>query len=452
MNKFHPLVESNINKFIDTSSPSESTLEDFLSAISKAYFKLEEDQEILEHSLRLSLRELQQINEQMEATLKAFPDVLLILGSDGTILDIKTGQTANNSFFSPTLIGRKFNDITIPELREKLVGGVNKVLETNTVVEVEYSLCMGSKTIHFEARFVCAQKNRSKIIVIIRDVSKQKLMQMKLLQAQKLEAIGSLAAGIAHEINTPIQYVGNNLIFLQSEMESVVKILEECQVFLSSMGEEVDSSKRAKNLEEKMGSIDLGFLIEEIPLAIRESIEGVNSVTKIVKSMKEFSHPGSEEKVQVDLNRSVESTINVAKNEWKYVAELHLVLDSSMGLVPCFPADLNQVILNLVINAAHALKEKQIKIGRRDQKGDIYVRTRKSTKAFFIEIEDNALGIPLEYHKRVFDPFFTTKEVGEGTGQGLALCRSIVDDKHGGNISFNSEEGVGTIFILELPI
>jgi len=165
--------------------------------------------------------------------------------------------------------------------------------------------------------------------------------------------------------------------------------------------------------------------------------------------MKEFSHPGTKEKVPLDLNHAIESTITVARNEWKYVADLDVDLDPSLPPTACQPGEFNQVILNLIVNAAHAIAEVIAKGG--PAKGKIRIQTRNSEQWAEIRIQDTGSGIPEKVRSRIFDPFFTTKAIGKGTGQGLAIARSVVVDKHGGSIHFETEEGAGTTFVIRLP-
>ncbi|MBI3300896.1 MAG: HAMP domain-containing histidine kinase [Deltaproteobacteria bacterium] len=173
-------------------------------------------------------------------------------------------------------------------------------------------------------------------------------------------------------------------------------------------------------------------------------------MTKIVRAMKEFSHPGSEEKVETDLNRAIETTITVARNEWKYVAELATDLDSSLPPVPCLPGEFNQVILNLIINAAHAIAV--VVSEGSTSKGTITVSTRHDGDWAEIRVSDTGTGIPEAIRAKIFAPFFTTKEVGKGTGQGLAIAHSVIVDKHKGTIGFETEVGRGTTFIIRLPL
>jgi signal transduction histidine kinase len=190
-------------------------------------------------------------------------------------------------------------------------------------------------------------------------------------------------------------------------------------------------------------------LKEEVPRAIEQTLDGVNRVAKIVRAMKEFSHPSSEGKVAADVNRLIDNTITVANNEWKYVADLVRDFDPSLPLVPCIAGELNQVILNLIVNAAHAIGE-SIKADP-GRKGIITITTRAAEAGVEIRVKDTGTGIPVEARAKIFDPFFTTKAVGKGTGQGLTIAHGVIVKKHGGRLSFETEMGVGTTFVIHLP-
>jgi PAS domain S-box-containing protein len=273
--------------------------------------------------------------------------------------------------------------------------------------------------------------------------------QSKIVQSEKLVSIGQLAAGIAHEINTPIQYVGDNIRFFQEAFSEFLKVTEKYEKipdFLSS--DEADTKVMVDEIEKVLNLADLEYLKKELPEALTQSIEGVDRVAAIVRSMKEFSHPGISEKIEVDINSSIESTITVSRNEWKYVAEMKTILDRTIPLVPCLPGELNQVFLNIIINASHAIAEKVKESG---DKGIICIETLKNKDFVEVRISDTGGGIPEKIQNKIFDPFFTTKEVGKGTGQGLSISYPVVVEKHGGELFFETEEGIGTTFIIKLP-
>jgi PAS domain S-box-containing protein len=291
-----------------------------------------------------------------------------------------------------------------------------------------------------------------------RDITQQMALEAQLHQAQKLEAVGSLAAGIAHEINTPIQFVGDNVRFLSDAFGELTRLLQRTDELVNSLGDHPELSARVKEFIEAQQDADLGYLKEEVPRAVEQTLDGVARVAKIVRAMKDFSHPDQGEKGLADLNRALQSTLTVAHNELKYVADVVTDFDSALSSVWCHLGDLNQVFLNLLVNAAHAIAG--VVGDGSHEKGTITVTTRcaKITgdpgriEGVTISIADTGTGIPEGVRDRVFEQFFTTKEVGRGTGQGLAIARAVVVEKHGGRIWFDTEMGKGTTFHVYLPV
>jgi signal transduction histidine kinase len=282
------------------------------------------------------------------------------------------------------------------------------------------------------------------------DITERKGLEEQLRQAQKLEAIGQLAAGIAHEINTPAQYVGDNATFLQETWPALEAVLQAClQLRVEAAAGPIAPESIAKLLQ-YTEKADPTYLLGEIPQAIAQALEGVQRISKIVRAMKEFSHPGSEGKCAIDINRAIETTIAVARNEWKYVADIDTSFADDLPAVVCLAGEFNQVILNLLINAAHAIGD-AVK-GRSGSKGTITIATRRHGEWMEVQISDTGSGIPENIRARIFEPFFTTKEVGKGTGQGLALAHAVIVKKHHGKIWFESEIGKGTTFFLRLPL
>jgi PAS domain S-box-containing protein len=281
------------------------------------------------------------------------------------------------------------------------------------------------------------------------EVTERKVLREQLLQAQKLESVGQLAAGIAHEINTPTQYIGDNVRFLQDAFQDLKSLLSSYERWFSAAGKNGLSGALLEEAAATVDKADAGYLLEEIPKAIDQTLEGVSRVAALVNAMKEFSHPDTKEKSPLDLNRAIASTITVARNEWKYVADLETEFDSSLAAVSCHPGEFNQVILNLIVNAAHAIADVARAGG--PQRGSIKVQTRSWPEWAEVRIRDSGTGIPEKLRTRIFDPFFTTKEIGKGTGQGLAIARSVIVGKHGGSLDYETEEGKGTTFIIRLP-
>ena len=283
------------------------------------------------------------------------------------------------------------------------------------------------------------------VVCVGSDLSEKRHMEIELRHAQELESVGQLAAGVAHEVNTPIQFVGDSLHFLRdafADLEGILAAYIELRRAVTARGEHTELCSK---IAEEEDEADLAFLREEVPAAFARAADGVSRVSGIVGAMKEFAHPGSDQMEPVDINDAIETTLTVAKNEYKYFAEVDLQL-GELPAVSCRAGDINQVILNLVINAAHAIEATE-----NDERGRIGVRTAVDGDHAVIEVSDTGTGIPEDVRGRIFDPFFTTKKVGKGTGQGLSITHKIVVEKHGGEISFDTQLGVGTTFRVRLP-
>ncbi|HCG04258.1 MAG TPA: histidine kinase, partial [Desulfovibrio sp.] len=296
------------------------------------------------------------------------------------------------------------------------------------------------------AHFVCT----------IEDVSERLMLQAQLLQAQKLESIGQLASGIAHEINTPIQFVGDNARFLGTAATALDATIAGYDGLLrrAVSGPGCDDGgtllDEAARLREQH---DVDFVLAELPAAVRQVQEGVERVSGIVRALREFSHPDAGGKTPVDINAGLANTVTVCRNEWKYVADVRLDLAPDLPLVQGHAGDLNQVFMNLLVNAAHAVGDRLRDQGaEQDERGVITVSSRVADGAVVVAVRDDGTGIAPDVLPRIFDPFFTTKEVGRGTGQGLAIARNLVVNKHGGRLEVESEPGRGTLFTVHLPV
>jgi PAS domain S-box-containing protein len=328
----------------------------------------------------------------------------------------------------------------------------------DSIMEEEITNEQGNvRTIVTKKTLLTDNAGNAQIVGIIRDVTDMKnaekdraAMEIQLRQGQKLEAIGQLAAGIAHEINTPIQYISDNIRFLQDAFNDLTKVMEAYDSLMPEANNNNSKIISFDDVKTVVENADLKYLIEEIPQAFTQSLEGLNRVASIVQAMKEFSHPGGEEKQAIDLNHAISNTVTVCRNEWKYVAEIVMDLDPALPLVPCLPGDFNQVILNLIVNASHAIAD--VIDNHEKHKGTIRISTRQDKDWAEIRIADTGTGIPEEHQEKVFTPFFTTKPVGKGTGQGLAISRSVIVGKHHGTIDFETESGKGTVFIIRLPL
>lgn len=279
------------------------------------------------------------------------------------------------------------------------------------------------------------------------DLERRKALESQLAHAQKMESVGQLAAGVAHELNTPIQFVGDNIDFLKSSFEDVETLLEAVDSLLSDCRDDQRLTQKVNLIDQIREQIELEYLREEVPLAAVQALEGTKSLTRIVKAMKVFSHPSTQSFEKVDLNQLIESTLDVSRSEWKYHATLRKNLCDELPLVDCMPGELGQALLNLIVNAANAMSDDTAGVN-----SVLAVETRREGDYAVIEVSDTGCGIPEEIRHRVFDPFFTTKGVGEGTGQGLSISYRIVVKLHKGAMSFSSNVGEGTTFQIRLPL
>ncbi|MBI2236408.1 MAG: hypothetical protein HYU60_05555 [Magnetospirillum sp.] len=283
-------------------------------------------------------------------------------------------------------------------------------------------------------------------IISIRDIQVQKAAQRDAAQASRLASVGQLAAGIAHEINTPAQYVGDNIRFCGNALTKLIPLLGAVEALLRSSANDENLTDGARRIVDAAGDADLGYLREEVPQALRDALEGVRQIARIVLSMKEFAHPGGSGMMMADINRAIENTLVVSHNSWKHAAVVETDLAAGLPPLPCHLPEINQVLLNLVTNAVDA-----IEASGKPLPGRITVSTRETADGVVIRVEDNGIGVPEPLRDRIFDPFFTTKPVGKGTGQGLAISRDIVVGKHRGRLEVGGKDGVGAVFTVWIP-
>ena len=270
----------------------------------------------------------------------------------------------------------------------------------------------------------------------------------ELRQAHKLEAVGRLAAGVAHEINTPVQFVGHSLQFMHEACIDLCTLVEKLQVVGTEVLEGRPARAAAESARQAERELDLPYILENLPTAFERAGEGLGRVTTIVRSMKEFAHPDQREMAPVDLNHAIECTLVISENEYKYVADVETKLEP-LPAVLCHGGEVNQALLNIIVNAAHAVADSA---RGTDRRGRLTLSSRRDGDYAVISVSDTGPGIAPQIRERIFDPFFTTKEVGRGTGQGLAIARAVIVDKHQGELDFDTELGKGTTFRIRLPI
>ena len=363
-------------------------------------------------------------------------------------LEVNEAAVQHYGYSRDAFLSMKITDIRPPEELERLFKNLRQGRPTKEFSSGWKHRTQDGRIIEVEiSSHALLYDGRPASLVVAQDVTARTRLEVELRQAQKLEAVGSLAAGIAHEINTPIQFVGDNVHFLQGAFGDLAKLQAMYQQLREAVERDAAGAGLAKEVGEAEKAADLDFLKEEIPKALTQSLEGVTRVATIVRAMKDFAHPESKALAAADLNKALLSTLTVARNELKYVADVETEL-GELPLVVCNISDLNQVFLNLLVNAAHAIGEA---VKGTERKGKIRVRTISEGKTVLISITDTGCGIPEANRSRIFDPFFTTKEVGRGTGQGLSISRSVVVDRHKGSLTFESEIGKGTTFFIRLP-
>lgn len=323
------------------------------------------------------------------------------------------------------------------------------VLENATLLdETDGSHVIEGTIFDITSRKLAEDELRASDAKLREEIAERQRVEVALLLKQRLESVGQLAAGIAHEINTPVQFVSDSVHFIRDALNDYGALIHTLQRLQSAVAEDRATTAIAAEARALEEQIDLTYLLDHTPRAIDRAIDGLDRIATIVRSMKEFAHPDQQEMSFVDLNRAVTTTLEVARNEYKYVADVSTEL-GDLPAIRCFAGEINQVVLNLVINAAHAIADLQ---GGHVTKGHIRICTRREAENVVLSVSDTGCGIPADVRERIFDPFFTTKEVGRGTGQGLAISRSIVVDKHGGSIAVDTEVGSGTTFTIRLPL
>ncbi len=406
---------------------------------------------VLEDMIEDKTRELFLANENLSSALdyqrkiyRILPESLLVIGFNGVIKDANESAAKLLGYPKEQLVGTSLAELwdtatqTLTAASEHAVSGEEHAWRANNgiVIPVLVSVSRLTKAGEGETEFVC----------IATDLRERKRLESETQHAQKLQSVGQLAAGVAHEINTPMQFIGDNIHFLRDSFGSLIELIEVYDQAFEALPEGSLGEPIVEQLDDAQEEADVEYLRERGPRAFERTLGGVTRVSEIVAAMKSFSHPGND-KAPTDLNAAIETTLTVATAEYKYVAEVDIEL-GELPSVLCHGGDINQVLLNLIVNAAHAIEDQQ----QDGQKGTIRIRSALEGDSVVISVADSGCGIPEHVRDRIFDPFFTTKEVGRGTGQGLSLARSIVTDKHGGSLSFETEIGAGTTFFIRLPV
>lgn len=352
------------------------------------------------------------------------------------------------------VLGRPILNIGInwdwPSICEKILDCVTSEVYSNRF-EVEYfdankNKCFLSLSI---APVLPDNDQRDGYLIIADDITDQKNKLVIQQRLEKLQSIERMAAGIAHEINTPVQYLTDNAYFLQQSFDDFKDLIVESQLQINTLTPESNTDLFKKEFRKTYDEYDIDYLIKDMPKALEQSIEGLAQISTIINAMQYFSTPLSSVKKLTDINNAITQTITVTRHTWKAVSNVNTDYDPDMGEIPCYSAAFNEAIFNLIENAAHAIKCKN---SQNNVQGTIDIITRRNEQYAEIRIIDNGNGIEDTIKEQIFDPFFTTKEVGQGAGQGLCICRNIIVEQHGGELEFETQAGVGTSFVIRLPI
>ncbi len=416
-----------------------------------------ETREVSDEQLRLlaglarqvvALLELREARLHYRAALSTTSQVLVHLDADGHVLTLSPEWRALTGHNHTLLLGKHLRELVHPgdhSALEQLLDEGRRTTERR-VLEMRLPRAQGGE-VPGQLRIVSLTDADGQLLGqlgTVLDLTEWHQREVETRHAQKLEALGRLSAGLAHEINTPIQFVGDNTRFLADAYSSMLGLVQCYRTALAADGGATAWDDRRATVERAEAAADLDWLEEEVPGAVQQSLEGVDRVASLVRAMKAFSYKDQDRPLDADINDAVRTTVTVARNEIKYVADVLLDL-GELPPVRCHIGDLNQVFLNLLVNAADAIEA----TGRR---GTIRVVTSAEGPDVVVDVRDDGPGIPEQVRDRIFEPFFTTKGVGRGTGQGLARARAVVQDRHGGRIEVETAEGVGTRFRLLLPI
>jgi len=400
-------------------------------------------------------RKVKEAHREIEHLISSLPTILIGLSRENQIMHWNAVAEKVLETSAADVMGLTLNQCELKWDWDKVSAGIAESQAEGCNVRVDN---IHYRNAHGEERYLGLTitpfngKDNSilGLTIIGADITDRVKIEAQLHQSQKMEAIGQLAAGIAHEINTPTQFVGDNTRFLQDAFGDLVKACNLYKESIKAAKSGALNEERIKDIEKSVAELDIGYLEEEVPQAIQQTLKGIDRIAHIVQAMKIFAHPGGGEKEPIDINKEIEKTIIITRNEWKYVAELITDFDATLPTVSCHRAEFNQVILNLIVNAAHAIADANGE--HSSERGTIKISTALAGNWAEVRISDTGHGIPEEIRHRIFDLFFTTKEPGRGTGQGLAIAHSVIVDKHCGKIDIETGEDRGTTFVIRLPV
>lgn len=381
------------------------------------------------------------VQSERDAFFRTSCDLLCVLDERLCFTQVNPSWQLTLGHDPVQLLGTTMLPLIHPDDHERTREMAERVMTELRVSEFELRLSAGAGSWRWISWTATWDRERQRYFGIGRDVTEQRALAKEVAQAQKLEAIGQLAAGVAHEINTPVQFVGDNLVFITDAWRDTMGYLEALQAAL-------DPTQR-EPLQKRAQVIDLDYLKREVPTSLSDGRDGLQRVAELVRALKEFSHQDGGSLEPADVNAIIQRSAVLSRGELKHLAELELKLEE-VPRVPCLPNALGQVMLNLLVNAAHAVEERTAR--ERNCPKQIVVHTRVVGDDLAISVKDTGQGIPQAVQERIFEPFFTTKPMGKGTGQGLSLVRSVITQRHKGRIAVESTVGQGTTFTLFIPL
>ncbi|MBB64866.1 MAG: hypothetical protein CMO81_07350 [Waddliaceae bacterium] len=393
-------------------------------------------------------------NNFLDSTLSAIPDILLSCDSEEKITLVNSQACSLLAYEKSELLGKDIKELISAKTIKNYSIQISSIKKEGLCKSCEWVLKTktGEKfpCIVSASSTVKDSKGNHGYIFIAQDSRERRQLETQLLQAQKLEAIGQLASGVAHEVNTPIQYIGNNVEFMKEVWSDLHKLHKQWEALVKAAENASLFSQELENIQKIKEEVDLEYLEKEVPDSIDQTLEGIQSISAIVSALKIFSHPGTSNKELHKVSAILSNLVDVTRSEWKYIAKVSGNFQESSLCIPCYRNELNQVIINIIINASQAIEE-QFKLSDRTKLGNILINVSEQKGYAEIRINDDGPGIPESIQKRIFEPFFTTKDVGTGTGQGLAIAYSIIVERHNGELLIESEPG-STTFTVRLPM
>jgi PAS domain S-box-containing protein len=397
-------------------------------------------------------RSQEELEQRYRRVVEQVPDAVLIIHCDGHVLEANAAAGRSLGYAPDELpgvaIGQIMDGITAEQVAELVM---KASLEVCTPLRLQLIRRDQSRCPAEAQLSALTVAGDPALLISARDLTERLRMEQDMRQAHRFEAVGQLAAGVAHEINTPMQYIGDNTTFLRTTVERLLGVTQSFEELLLACESGSVTMDQVQQCKKSLTAARVPFLKKQAPIAIEQSLQGIAHVSSIIQGLKEFSHPGGEEKVTVDLNHVARTAATVTRNEWRYHSTLDLSLKDGLPVILGHPQELGQMMINLIVNAAHAIESRHGQAEGPTQ-GHIVIRTEEINGFVELSIADNGSGIPDAIRHRVMDPFFTTKEVGKGTGQGLALAHNVVVEKHRGQLFFESEVGQGTTFFVRLPL